>query len=212
MDFSHLISLLEERLPAPLPGKVAHLKMSPQPIDLRRFESEFPENIRKSGVLILFYPSGDDIHFPLIKRPEYPGFHSGQVAFPGGKMEIGDENIVQTALREAEEEIGIDRKQVRVLGQLSDLYIPTSNFLVSPVVGFLEDCPELEADQHEVARIILCKLKALLGPEIRKEKVMDLEQDVKLNAPYFEIDGEVVWGATAMILSELIHVLQHQES
>jgi 8-oxo-dGTP pyrophosphatase MutT (NUDIX family) len=210
MDFSSLIDLLEDRLLAPLPGKDAHLKMSPQPVDLRRFEPTLPVNIRKSGVLILFYPEGGDVHFPLIKRPEYPGFHSGQIAFPGGKMEEGDENIIQTALREAEEEIGIDRSQVKVLGQLSDLYIPTSNFLVSPVVGFSEDRPELVAEEHEVAKIILTDLIYLLGPEIRKEKVLDLERGIKLNAPYFEIDGEVVWGATAMILSELIHVLQFE--
>lgn len=212
MDFSHLINLLEDRLPAPLPGKEAHLIMSPHPIDNRRFTNEFPANLRRSGVLILFYPHGSDIHLPLIKRPEYPGFHSGQVAFPGGKMEIDDENIIQTALREAGEEIGIDRNQVKVLGQLSDLYIPTSNFLVSPVVGFLEDSPDLEADQHEVARIILTDLHYLLGPEIRKEKILDLERGIKLNAPYYEIDGEVVWGATAMILSELIYVLQSERS
>ncbi len=211
MDFSHLIRLLADRLPAALPGKDAHLRMSPRPIDQRRFAAKLPENLRKSGVLILFYPEGRDIHLPLIKRPEYPGFHSGQIAFPGGKMEIGDENIVQTALREAEEEIGISGNQVKVLGQLSDLYIATSNFLVSPVVGYVEDRPALEADAHEVAKIILTDLNYLLGPEIRKEKVLALERGVKINAPYYEIDGEVVWGATAMILSELIQVLEFQE-
>jgi 8-oxo-dGTP pyrophosphatase MutT (NUDIX family) len=212
MDFSSLIRLLQERLLVPLPGKDAHLKMSPQPVDLRRFESPLRDDIRKSGVLLLFYPNHQSICFPLIKRPEYPGFHSGQIAFPGGKMEIGDQNIIQTALREAEEEIGIDRSQVKVLGQLSDLYIPTSNFLVSPIVGFVESRPELIGDPHEVARILITDLSYILGPEIRKEKILDLEQGVQLNAPYFEIDGEVVWGATAMILSELIHVIQYQDS
>src|SRR5690606_7635378 len=176
MDFNGLIGLLKDRLLAPLPGKDAHLKMSPKPVDLRRFELPIRADIRKSGVLILFYAEGSNIYFPLIKRPEYPGFHSGQIAFPGGKMEIGDENIVQTALREAEEEIGIDRKQVKVLGQLSDLYIPTSNFLVSPIVGFIESKPALVGDPHEVARILLTDVDYLLGPEIRREKVLDLEQ------------------------------------
>lgn len=212
MDFSHLVGLLGDRLLAPLPGKDAHLKMAPLPLDLRRFELTRPDNLRKSGVLILFYPYQNSTYFPLIKRPEYPGFHSGQVAFPGGKMEIGDENIIQTALREAEEEIGIDRNQVKVLGQLSDMYIPTSNFLVSPIVGCLAYCPELVADPHEVARIITTDLRYLLGPEIRKEKTLDLEHGGRLNAPYFEIDGEVVWGATAMILSELIHVIQYPDT
>jgi 8-oxo-dGTP pyrophosphatase MutT (NUDIX family) len=211
MDLSSLVSLLKDRLLVPLPGKDAHLKMSPQPVDLRRFESPLREDIRKSGVLILFFPENRHVYFPLIKRPEYPGFHSGQVAFPGGKMEIGDENIIQTALREAEEEIGIDRRQVSVLGQLSDLYIPTSNFLVTPIIGYVESRPDLVGDVHEVAKILLTDLNYILGPEVRKEKILNLERGVKLNAPYFEIDGEVVWGATAMILSELIHVLQYQE-
>ena len=208
MEFSKLISLLEDRLIVPLPGKEAQLKMSPQPVDLRRFESTLSDSFRKSGVLILFYQEGSTTHFPLIKRPEYPGFHSGQIAFPGGKMEDDDESIIQTALREAEEEIGIDRKHVKVLGQLSDLYIPTSNFLVSPVVGFLKHRPKLVAEPQEVARIILTDLDCLLNPEIRKEKVFDFERGRRLNAPYYEIDGEVVWGATAMILSELIHLIE----
>lgn len=211
MDFETLVRLLQDRLLAPLPGKDAQLKMSPQPVDPRRFEQVFPENIRKSAVLVLFFPVGKYSYLPLIKRPEYPGFHSGQIAFPGGKMEDEDENIIQTALREAEEEIGIDRHQVNVLGRLSDLYIPTSNFLVSPVVGFLTHHPTFVPEQHEVAKILLTDLDYLLGPEIRKEKVLDLEHGIKLNAPYFEIDGEVVWGATAMILSELIHILAIQD-
>ncbi|HSF53640.1 MAG TPA: CoA pyrophosphatase [Algoriphagus sp.] len=207
MDFENLIRQLERKLKEPLPGKAAHLKMSPQPVDMRRFEAVLPENHRRSGVLILFYPDEKGSIFPLIKRPEYPGFHSGQIAFPGGKMELGDENIIQTALREAEEEVGIDRREVQVLGNLSDLYIPTSNFLVSPVIGFLERRPDLVPEEKEVSRIIQTELQFLLKPEVRKQKVLEFGPTLKLDAPYFEIDGEVVWGATAMILSELIQIL-----
>lgn len=208
MDFEKLVSHLERKLREPLPGKDAHLKMSPQPVDMRRFEPILPENHRKSGVLILFYPGETGSFFPLIKRPEYPGFHSGQVAFPGGKMETGDINIIQTALREAEEEVGIDRRKVQVLGNLSDLYIPTSNFLVSPIIGFLENRPELVPEEKEVSRIIQTELQFLLNPEVIKQKVLEFGPNLKLDTPYFEIDGEVVWGATAMILSELIQVLK----
>lgn len=207
MDFEKLIQQLERRLKEPLPGKGAHLKMSPQPVDMRRFEAVLPENHRKSGVLILFYPDGSDSFFPLIKRPEYPGFHSGQVAFPGGKMETGDKNIIQTALREAEEEVGIDRREVQLLGVLSDLYIPTSNFLVSPVIGFLEKRPDLVPEEKEVSRIIQTELQWLIKPEGVKRKVLEFGPTLKLDTPYFEIDGEMVWGATAMILSELIQIL-----
>ncbi|MDP2040534.1 MAG: CoA pyrophosphatase [Algoriphagus sp.] len=207
MNFEKFILQLESALKAPLPGKQAQIKMSPVPIDMRRFEIDLPENHRKSGVLILFYPESESAFFPLIKRPEYAGFHSGQVAFPGGKMEISDANIIETALREAEEEVGIDRSQVQIMGCLSELFIPTSNFLVTPVIGFLEKRPDLVPEEKEVSRIIQAELSQLLRPEIRKQKILDLGQNLKLDTPYFEIDGEVVWGATAMILSELIHLL-----
>ncbi|WP_232825723.1 NUDIX hydrolase [Algoriphagus litoralis] len=192
----------------PLPGKKAHLQMSPMPVDMRRFDSVLPENHRKSGVLILFYPIGKDTYFPLIKRPEYQGFHSGQVAFPGGKMEQGDENIIQTALREAEEEVGVDRRDVQVLGSLTELFIPTSKFLVSPILGFVEKQPDFIPEAKEVSRIIQTELPLLFGAEVKKRKTLTVSQNVNLDTPYFEIDGEVVWGATAMILSELIQVLK----
>lgn len=211
MNFDDVIRRLELALKAPLPGKLAQMNMSPIPVDMRRFEQVLPESHRKSGVLILFYPDNNNTYFPLIKRPEYIGYHSGQIALPGGKMEISDENIIQTALREAEEEVGVDRSQVKILGNLSDLYIPTSNFLVSPVVGFLDKRPEFLAEEKEVSRIIQTELRFLFKPEIRKQKILRLSQSMSLDTPYFEIDGEVVWGATAMILSELIQLFQSAE-
>ncbi len=207
MDFDRLIRHLENRLKKPLPGKEAHLLMSPKPVDLRRFEYGLPDHHRKSGVLILFYPGFDGSCFPLIKRPDYPGVHSGQVAFPGGKMEPEDKSIFHTALREAEEEVGIDPAKVTILGALSDLYIPASNFLVSPVIGFTEVQPDLIPQETEVSRIISAELHLLFDPLIRKQKILQINPQISLDTPYFEIDGEVVWGATAMILSELIWLL-----
>ncbi len=208
MEFDSLIRRLEQVFRSPLPGREAHMSMSPVPVDLRRFDPILPQNHRKSGVLVLFYPDDGGSFFPLIKRPEYVGYHSGQIALPGGKMEIGDETIIQTALREAEEEVGVDKGEVKVIGRLSDLYIPTSNFLVSPVVGFLENRPEFIPEQKEVSKIIRTGLPLLFNPEVRKRKVLSLGPNLNLDTPYFEIDGEVVWGATAMILSELVQALQ----
>ena len=208
MEFDQLIRHLEYRLREPLPGKEAHLQMSPQPVDLRRFESNLPDNHRKSGVLILFYPDSSRTFFPLIKRPEYPGVHSGQVAFPGGKMEPNDQNVIQTALREAEEEVGIDRSKVKILGRLSDLFIPASNFLVSPVIGFTESRPDLIPEEKEVSRIISTELLQLFDPQVRKHTFLELGPNFRLDTPYFDIDGEMVWGATAMILSELLQVFR----
>ncbi len=128
MTIEYIKELLQQAFTKELPGKDAHVKMAPQPLDLRRFTTLFSEPPKKSGVLLLFYQDQGVVYFPLIKRPQYPGVHGGQVGFPGGKMEPSDPDILFTALREAEEEIGIKASKVEVLGQLSDLYIPTSNF------------------------------------------------------------------------------------
>jgi 8-oxo-dGTP pyrophosphatase MutT (NUDIX family) len=208
MTIDHLKALLQDGFTRDLPGKEAHVKMAPQPIDLRRFTTTFADPPKKSGVLLLFYPEEGAVYFPLIKRPQYPGVHSGQVGFPGGKMEPSDPDILFTALREAEEEIGIDAGKVEVLGRLSDLYIPTSNFLVTPVVGFIQEKPSFVPEQREVARIITTELVSLFHPEVRKQTQLALGGGMYLDTPYFAVEEEVVWGATAMILSELVQVLE----
>jgi len=211
MDFEKLIFLLEKKLNEPLPGKEAHLKMAPQPVDMRRFDPKTPENHRKSGVLLLFYPDSKQPVFPLIKRPNYPGVHGGQISLPGGKMELDDPSIIHTAIREAEEEIGISGEKIKVLGRLTDLYIPTSNFLVSPVVGYMEEIPKMTPEEKEVHRIIPTTVSQVLDLEIRKRKFLDINPNLKLDTPYFEIDGEMVWGATAMILSEFSWLLSSEK-
>ncbi len=210
MPVDHLRTLLQKAFQGELPGKKAQLLMAPQPIDPRRIAAKVPEGHRKSGVLLLFYPDASTIYFPLIKRPQYPGAHSGQVALPGGKVEEGDPDVVYTALREAEEEIGIDAGKVEVIGALTELYIPVSNFLVSPIVGFLDHKPTFIPEQREVARIIPTSLSDLIQPEIVKQTPIPFEGGKYWDTPYFDIAGEVVWGATAMILSELIQVLKQK--
>ena len=115
--------------------------------------------------------------------------------------------MIVTALREAEEEIGIDASKVEVMGRLTDVYIPVSNFLVSPVVGFLDFKPTFVPEQREVAKIISTTLVHLVQPEIVKQTPISLGSGNYIEMPYFDIEGEKVWGATAMILSELIQVL-----
>lgn len=212
MEIDFLKELLSKAFQDPLPGMDAHLHMSPLPVDMRRFSPKIPDNHRKSAVLLLFFPEDGKGFFPLIKRPVYPGVHSGQVALPGGKVEPNDPDVYFTALREAEEEIGIEAGKVEVLGRLSDLYIPTSNFLVSPVVGILAETPYLVPEQKEVARIIRTEVSSIFQPQIRKRTQLDLGGGLRLETPYFEIDGEIVWGATAMILSELIHLLEGKKA
>jgi 8-oxo-dGTP pyrophosphatase MutT (NUDIX family) len=208
MNLVQLRLLLEQALAQELPGREAQLKMSPLPVDWRRFTLDAPATAKKSAVLLLFYPEKSGAFFPLIKRPSYPGAHSGQVSFPGGKVEPNDPDLVYTALREAEEEIGIDASKVEVLGRLTDLYIPTSNFLVSPVLGFLEETPRFVPEAREVARIIPTAISLVGQPQIRQRTTIPIGEGRHLETPYFALDGEVVWGATAMILSELLQLLE----
>ncbi|TXE13386.1 NUDIX hydrolase [Algoriphagus aquimarinus] len=209
MDFESVLNLLENGMKHPLPGKEAQLSMSPNPVDMRRFDPKLPDNHRKGAVLILLYPYKNKAFFPLIKRPVYQGVHSGQIAFPGGKMEEEDEDEVDTALREAWEEVGIMPEQVKLIGRMSDLFIPTSNFLVSPVLGYSEVVPEFVPEEKEVARIIQAAVSTLYEPSIRKQKILEFSNNFRLDTPYFEVDQEMVWGATAMILSELLQILEN---
>lgn len=211
MRFPELIRRLELGFARPLPGKAAHYFMAPTPIDPQRFDPLIPEDHRKGAVLILFYPGLDEVFFPLIKRPEYEGVHSGQIAFPGGKYEMGDADLRFTALREAQEEVGVDPSQVQILGEMTSLYIPPSNFLVSPFIGIAQQKPNFVPEIKEVDRILLPTLKELLSPSIKKQKKFHFSRHLILDTPYFEIDGEVVWGATAMMLSELLHLLKPEQ-
>jgi 8-oxo-dGTP pyrophosphatase MutT (NUDIX family) len=152
-------------------------------------------------VMILLYEEKGKIKFPLIKRPEYLGAHSGQISFPGGKAEEGEDSI-QTALRECEEEVGIERNQVIVIGKLSDFFVMPSNFMVTPVIGFLETNPTFKPDAREVARIIETDLDDIIADNAMKQKEILAAGKFKMHAPHFEIDNEIVWGATAMMLNE----------
>lgn len=209
MEFENVLSLLEKGMKHPLPGKEAQLSMSPNPVDMRRFDSKLPDNHRKGAVLILLYPNQNKAFFPLIKRPVYPGVHSGQIAFPGGKMEEEDRDEIQTALREAWEEVGILPEQVNLIGSMSPLFIPASNFLVSPILGYSEVKPDFVAEEREVARIIQTAVSDFYEPNFRKQKILEFSNNFRLDTPYFEVDKEMVWGATAMILSELLQILEN---
>ena len=192
---------LSERLLLELPGATAHEPMRAIPIGstIPKFEHKLPA--KPGSVLILLYEEDGIVKFPLIKRPEYLGAHSGQISLPGGKAENG-ENPIETALREGEEEIGIDGSKVKVLGRLSDFFVIPSNFLVTPIVGTIEN-PTFTPDKREVARILAADLFDLLREEAILQKEIIAAGQYRMMAPHFEIEGEVVWGATAMMLNEL---------
>lgn len=179
------------------------MRMASQNRQLRSKHLTPPNDARRAGVLILLFETEMELCFPLIRRTEDGSVHSGQVALPGGTFEEADEDIVQTALRETAEEIGVKAPAVEVLGRLSDLYIPPSNFLVSPVVGRIDHHPDFEPDPHEVAHIIEAPVSELLD----KSRIKITER-FGFTVPYYDIENEVIWGATAMILSELVTVLE----
>jgi len=208
MIFRELIDRLKERLLDPLPGDSAHTPMRAIPIgDLTpRFDHSLPP--KPGGVLILLYE--DDaglIRFPLIKRQEYSGAHSGQVSLPGGKAEQGEDPIV-TALRECEEEIGVDRNSLVVLGRLTNFFVIPSNFIITPVVAIAASIPIFKPDPYEVASILSFPLQDLLNDDAIKQKEIVAAGKFRLMAPHFEIDGEIVWGATAMMLNEFRTILR----
>jgi len=199
---------LHEELQQELPGESAHLMMFPTSRDREIIMPSFKLPPVPSAVLVLFYPDEHGhVRFPLIQRPTYNGAHSGQVAFPGGKAEKEDASLIETALRETEEEIGIPPERIEVVGQLSDLHISVSNFLVSPVVGFAKDRPKFVLDQQEVIAVIEADLYDILNPEKRKEGEIMARGKYEIQTPYFDIDDRMVWGATAMMLSELSIVI-----
>jgi 8-oxo-dGTP pyrophosphatase MutT (NUDIX family) len=206
-EFSEFIESIKKRLTEPLPGLTSQLKMATMRRQVKDGRMVIPEDVRKAGVLVLFYPSNGNINLVFIKRAEYPGVHSGQVSFPGGGRETGDKDIVATALREAEEEIGVARHIVVPVGTLTDLFIPPSNFLVTPVVGYTHDRPDFKPDPAEVDQILEVPLSTLLDKDTRQEKDITIFPAINLNVPCYYADGHVIWGATAMMLSELIDVI-----
>ncbi len=212
MDFEKVLEKVERLLQHPLPGRTGQVTMSPQPVDESRFQINIREDHRKGAVLMLFYPGKNQQTFvPFIKRPTYPGVHSGQIAFPGGKMEEGDADLSVTALRETEEEIGVVQNQVTLLGKLSDLYIPPSNFMVSPYLGYMDSIPKFKPDPLEVERIIISPLELILGKDTKKKGMVQGSGGFRMKAPYFDIESEVVWGATAMMLGEFTYLWENND-
>jgi len=203
---SLLKTYLVEKLSQELPGKFAHTEVAPS----RRIEFDTEEllNARESAVLILFYVKQDEPHLVLMQRPTYNGAHSGQVSFPGGKRETLDRDIIHTALREANEEVGIVMDDVDVIGRLSDVYIPVSNFNVSPIVGCVNYYPQFIIDLREVEELIELKLSDLTDVKELTSSNIIMPNKTIIKAPSFRFNDKIIWGATALMLNELRWILR----
>lgn len=199
--FDSIVRLLKENLNKGLPGLLAQQKMAP---DLRgRHDLPKKPNVttRESAVLISVYPENGLANTILIKRPVYNGAHSGQVSFPGGKREIPDKSLIETALREAEEEVGIDTNLVEILGSLTPLFVPVSNLIVVPIIGIMPKPIKLHPNIQEVEYVITANLDDFKLAKNISTKTICIGK-IPISAPYYNIMEEVVWGITAMIIAE----------
>lgn len=203
-----LINRLKTRVKLPLPGFKAQERMIgrvlPMPVQV-------PENARPGAVLCLLFPLNDELHILLMKRMEDKTAHSGQVSFPGGSYEQQDANYRATALREAQEEVGILSSEVEILSELTSLYIPVSNFNVYPFLAYSQNRPVYNLSHQEVRYVLEIPISELFHQDRKTiaEVTSPASPDVvrKVNA-YSMADGTIIWGATAMILSEIEAILE----
>jgi len=204
-----LISKLSSQFKAELPGWESHQKMM-------NYERPKPENIhlidpeaRESAVLALLYPFKNEVYTVLMQRNVYDGTHSGQISFPGGKRESEDQSLEHTALREANEELAIDKNKVNIIGELTQVYIPPSRFLVNPFLAYVDERPDFVPEPSEVSEIIEVPVRQFLEPVRLKEKLHFIPaMNSKIKIKYFDVENRVVWGATGMMLSEIAEMLR----
>lgn len=189
------------------PGRAAQTRMAPP---LRGDYAEPAQDARRAAVLVLLYPIGNRLQLLYIQRTSPKrDRHAGQIGFPGGSVEADDTDAIDTALREAAEEVGADRAAVTILGELTPLFIPVSNFLVDVVVGYTPSRPDFVLQESEVARIIELPLTDFLTEGARRVGPRQLASGLSLpNVPYWAVAGEEIWGATAMMTAELIALLR----
>lgn len=207
-QFEQFVQGIKRAAEADLPGWQAQQHMAPEHRLKPESWKRYYDTARLGAVLILFYPHKGRVHTVFIQRPTYEGVHSGQIAFPGGRKEDGDVDLIQTALREAWEEVGVRPEQVEVVKPLSELYIPPSNFLVTPVMGISYERPDFVPQITEVESILETDLKLLADPSIAAVRKITIRDGMQLDSPSFDLGGPIVWGATAMMISELNAVLK----
>jgi 8-oxo-dGTP pyrophosphatase MutT (NUDIX family) len=193
------IEKLRRRLNEELPGLASQLKAAP-PFRGSSYTSTDIDNARQASVLWLMYLNESSIwEGVLIQRSSYEGVHSNQVGMPGGEKDEIDLSDIHTALRECKEEIGVEVPLDRVIGALTPLYIPPSKFYVRPYVAWLDEKPDFILDPNEVAGVLTIEIEKLCSEDLWSEF------SVKgIRVPGFELEGQLVWGATAMMLSELV--------
>jgi 8-oxo-dGTP pyrophosphatase MutT (NUDIX family) len=206
----NLINILKSELLKPLPGTEIQWEMASSDRMIWNFPRNPAPDARVAAVLILLYPHNGSVHTVFMQRHNYDGVHGGQISFPGGKKEESDKDIIHTAIREAEEETGVDQEGISVIGTLTPLFIPVSNMIVTPVVAWTDKKPDFIHKPEEVVFLINAELNRFLDPSILKTKPFEIRGEM-INVKYFEYDGHVIWGATAMILNELLDIIKRSK-
>jgi 8-oxo-dGTP pyrophosphatase MutT (NUDIX family) len=176
------------------------------------YKPEIIAAAKRSAVLIMIYPLENGFHVPFIRRKDYKGVHSSQIGFPGGKVEPEDEDLSATALRETAEEIGADPTAIQLLGKLTDLYIPVSNYLVSPFVGWSDTAQSFTPEESEVEEVLEFGVEDLFDRQNKRDAKVRVAGGLMINAPSFIIKNEIIWGATAMMLNEFVSLMNLHES
>lgn len=200
------VEKLRNEIAKGLPGTEVQWAMASSDRMVKGFPRFPKEDSRSAAVMILLYPKDNLIHTAFIQRPEYDGVHGGQISFPGGKMEDSDPDLIHTAIRETAEEIGVMPSEINIIDTLTPLYIPVSNIIVTPVVGWMEKQPVFNHDESEVVFIIEADIRTLMAPSTIKIKPFEIRGEM-IDIKYFNYKENVIWGATAMILHELFTIL-----
>jgi len=210
MNFDSFLQLVTKIKNLPLPGEDSQHKMSP-PYRLKLIEQQRQamKEAKKAGVMALFYPDMQyNTKMVLILRKSYKGVHSAQVAFPGGKVEPEDQSLQYTAIRETEEEIGVPSTHIEIVKPLTKMYIPPSNYNIYPFLGITPQTPAFKKQVEEVEELIEIGLNHFLDDSNVVESIVPTSYDVNVRVPAFKLNGHIVWGATAMVLSELKDLLK----
>ena len=210
MTFSEFEKRIVKVTNLALPGEAIQHKMAPiERLSELKKNAIQKQTARKAGVMALFYPSQSlDTHLILILRKTYKGVHSAQVGFPGGKIEPEDQSLLETALRETEEEVGVNAKSISVLKQLTEIYIPPSDFFVQPFLGVTYQTPIFIPQEEEVEALIEVPLTHFMDDKILTTSTLSTSYATNIQVPAFMLNDHVVWGATAMMLSEVRELLK----
>lgn len=209
MDFDKFTSLASKIIEMPIAGLEAQFMLAPKirkDFSDKMIEEQQP---KKAAILALFYPDkNNNTHFLLTKRASYKGTHSAQISFPGGKFDFEDKSLKNTALRETNEEIGVEKKDITVIKEMTDVYIPPSNFLVTPFIGYIKNTP-LFIKNYEVKELIPVSLDDFLNKTSILTTTLSTSYAKEITVPCFKLNSYIVWGATAMMLNEIRELLKN---